>query len=188
MVRHTPKPSGPARSRKKTSTTFLGDQAKPDIDTAFERAETLLRLNPAPRRGAKDPKWQAVLKLGPAIQQEPQRVWSFIRRWGRSDDSDTRMAIATCLLEHLLEHHFASYINRVDRMARSDPNFADTASMCWKFGQSEQPENSAKFDAVIRRATVRARAARGKPSARAMEAALKKMDAALKKMTRHSNR
>ena len=33
----------------------------------------------------------------------------------------------------------------------ADPVFADTFARCWKFGQSEEPANSKRFDRLMRR-------------------------------------
>ena len=59
------------------------------------------------------------------------------------------MAVATCLLEHLLEYHFDHFIARVEDRARADALFATTVSCCWKFGQSEDPKRAARFDRLI---------------------------------------
>jgi uncharacterized protein DUF6869 len=80
------------------------------------------------------------------IETEPEPVWSFARRWACSTDEDVRMAIATSVLEHLLEYHFDTFISRIEEAARIDRRFADTVSHCWKFGQTEDPAGSARFD------------------------------------------
>jgi hypothetical protein len=95
-----------------------------------------------------DPRWQAIIALEEFIPSEPDAVWEFIRTWGVHQEKDLRVAVATCLLEHLLEHHFAVYFPRVEELAFAEPLFADTFLMCWKFGQSEIPANSARFDAL----------------------------------------
>ena len=59
------------------------------------------------------------------------------------------MAISTCVLEHLLEHHFDSFIGRVEDAAREDSLFADTVMSCWKLGQSEEPARAARFDRLL---------------------------------------
>jgi hypothetical protein len=83
-------------------------------------------------------------------------MWSFVLRWGCSEDEDLRMAIATCVLEHLLEHHFDTFISRVEETARANRLFAETVSSCWRFGQSEEPGRAARLDrltASLRRQT-----------------------------------
>jgi hypothetical protein len=70
-------------------------------------------------------------------------------RWGASSDGDLRDAVSTCLLEHLLEFHFDSFIARIEHGARTDAFFADTVCRCWKFGQSEDARRGARFDRLV---------------------------------------
>ena len=93
-------------------------------------------------------RWQAVIRLGDHIQDEPNDVWSVVAVWGCSDNADTRMAIATCVLEHLLEHHFDMVFPLVEELARRDSRFADTVSSVWSFGQTELPDNRKRLDAL----------------------------------------
>ena len=97
---------------------------------------------------AQDPRWQAIIAIADFVQTDPDPVWTFVARWGRHADADLRAAVATCLLEHLLEYHFPLVFPRVEDLVRRDPNFADTFAMCSKFGQSELPENASRFDAL----------------------------------------
>jgi len=57
-----------------------------------------------------------------------------------------RTAVATCLLEHLLGHHFSRFFPRVEEATRSDALLADTFSKCWKFGQATEEGNAKRFD------------------------------------------
>jgi len=57
-----------------------------------------------------------------------------------------RTAISTCLLEHLLESHFKLIFPRVEKLVKSNKNFANTFLMCWKFGQANEEKNSKQFD------------------------------------------
>jgi hypothetical protein len=75
-------------------------------------------------------------------------VWRFIVRWGTHSQEDVRDAVATCLLEHLLEHHFDLIFPRVRELVMSSELFADTFRRCWKFGESELPQNAKEFDAL----------------------------------------
>lgn len=72
------------------------------VDQAIRDAELVLPGEPVAE--GTDPRWQAIIAVGGFIDTAPEPVWSFIRRWGRSPDADLRDAVATCLLEHLLEH------------------------------------------------------------------------------------
>ncbi|MEO7454494.1 MAG: DUF6869 domain-containing protein [Fimbriimonadales bacterium] len=97
-----------------------------------------------------DERWQAIIAVGGFIQAEPEPVWEFIMRWGVNDCSDLRAAIATVLLEHLLEHHFDAYFPHVEKLARNDANFADTLSTCWAFGESKRPSNLTRLKALLK--------------------------------------
>ncbi len=77
-----------------------------------------------------------------------------MNHWGRSLDADLRSAIATCLLEHLLEHHFALIFPRIERAVLESREFADCFSRTWPYGQTEVPANRARFDAL--KASIRA--------------------------------
>jgi hypothetical protein len=135
------------------------------VQEAIAAANALLPGHAAPE-GEIDPRWQAVIAVGEFIEDEPEAVWSFIVRWDSSPDEDLRAAIATCLLEHLLQH-FDRFIPRVEQIARADPLFGDMAASCWKFGQSEEPERSARFDRLVRsihRSAARVRSSATKPA------------------------
>jgi hypothetical protein len=125
------------------------------VQEAIKAAESLLPGVEA-AEGEIDPRWQAMIVVGEFVETEPEAVWSFVEQWGSSPDEDLRAAVATCLLEHLLEHHFDRFISRVEQNARKDRLFADMVARCWKYGQAEEPARAARFDrlrASIRRAT-----------------------------------
>jgi hypothetical protein len=109
-------------------------------------ADSILPGTPAPD-GEQDPRWSAIIAIGDHIASGPGPIWEFVARWGTHPQDDLRMAIATCLLEHLLQYHFDLVFPRVRALAEANALFADTFSQCWKFGQSKLPENSRKFDA-----------------------------------------
>jgi len=115
------------------------------VQEAMEQAEALLPGSAAPE-GEIDPRWQAIIAVGEFIESDPDPVWSFALRWGSSEDEDLRAAIATCLLEHLLEQHFDRFISRVEQAAHSDERFARTVRACWKFGQCEDRSRAARLD------------------------------------------
>lgn len=75
---------------------------------------------------------------------------AFALRWGQSVDADLRGAISTCLLDHLLEHHFDAFIERVELESGRSRLFALTVCGCWKFGETKTRERSARFDRLVR--------------------------------------
>jgi hypothetical protein len=116
-----------------------------NVSQAIKKAERILPGVALPNGGI-DPRWQAIMKVGEFIESHPEEVWQFTARWGKSRNSDLRAAVATCLLEHILEYHFAEFFPRTNELAQKSSLFADTFSLCAKFGQSELPENAKLFD------------------------------------------
>ena len=98
-------------------------------------AELLLPGRAAADRDV-DPRWQAIIAVSEFIPTDPEQVWAFAAKWGLSEDPDLRAAIATCVVEHLLEHHFDLLFPRVEALARKDHRFADTLRLCSDFGKS----------------------------------------------------
>jgi len=121
------------------------------VSAAIRAAEKLLPGRPAPD-GANDPRWQAIIAVSEFIEGEPEPVWEFAKRWGSHEQEDVRAAIATCILEHLLEHHFDMLFPRIATAAREDARFMDTLQQCERFGQSLIPKNARRLDRLIREA------------------------------------
>jgi hypothetical protein len=119
------------------------------VHEVIRNANALLPGEPADE--GPDPRWQAIIAVGEYIESDPEAVWSFIRRWGGHPQEDLRAAVATCLLEHLLEYHFAAYFPQVERAALADALFADTLLRCSQFGQAEEPDNARRFAALRQR-------------------------------------
>lgn len=78
-------------------------------------------------------RWQAAIVIGEFIDECPEDVWRVVERYGRSEDGDIRAAVATVLLEHLLEHHSKTYRLRARALAKRCSLFAKTFGMCWSF-------------------------------------------------------
>ena len=49
-------------------------------------------------------RWQAAIALGELAQSAPDRIWPLVLKHGSRRHADVRMAIATCVLEHILEY------------------------------------------------------------------------------------
>ena len=121
------------------------DDARESPHRKISHASSLLPGIPAT---GQDARWQAVIRIGEYTESHPEDVWQFVARWGTHEQDDVREAIATCLLEHLLEHHFDLIFPRVLEFTRENEMFADTFCRCWKFGESEDPANARRFDAL----------------------------------------
>ena len=125
------------------------------VHEAIASAEALLPGIAAPE-GQVDPRWQAIISVGEFVETEPEAVWSFIARWGASRDSDLRMAVATCLLEHLLESHFDDFIDRVEDASAHSQDFGETVASCWTFGQLNEPVRAERVARLLTRIRNRA--------------------------------
>ena len=115
-----------------------------NVFQAIRKAERLLPGKVAPD-GQSDPRWQAILRVEDHIEQHPEEVWRFTRKWGAHANADLRTAVATCLLEHLLAYHFSRIFPLVSEASRQSARFADTLGRCWEFGQTRRPRNSKSF-------------------------------------------
>src|SRR6267143_4887931 len=105
------------------------------VQDAIERANAILPGHPAPE-GQRDWRWQCIIDLGEYVESNPEEVWAFVAHWGGHRDEDLRSAIATCLLEHLLEHHFDTYLPEVEQAATADRLFASMVQVCCQFAQA----------------------------------------------------
>ena len=76
-------------------------------------------------------RWQAAIIVGESIESDPGAVWNVVERFGDSVDEDMRAAIATILLEHLLEHDFDTYLNKLKfEVDKGRHRFLDTLELC----------------------------------------------------------
>jgi len=116
------------------------------VSEAIHGAEVLLPGDPVAE--GEDPRWQAIIRVSEYIESDPEPVWEFIRCWGSHPQEDLQAAIATCLLEHLLEYHFTAYFPRVKQAVLADSTFASTFQLCSQFGQAEQAGNNERFVAL----------------------------------------
>jgi hypothetical protein len=91
--------------------------------------------------------WQAAIAIGQFSETYPEAIWPLVEKWGSSADQGTRSAIATCVLEHVLEAHFQPFFTRIATLVNARNAFiADTFCQCWKLGQATEGNNSVKFD------------------------------------------
>jgi hypothetical protein len=119
-----------------------------DVHQAIAAAEAVLPGRAAPD-GEEDPRWQAMIAIAEFLAADPEPICAFVLRWGSYPDADLQSAVASCLLEHLLELHFAEFFPEIEAHVRRDAVFAETFARCWKFGQADEAPNSARFDALL---------------------------------------
>lgn len=113
------------------------------------RKPTLQESDLALARGDEASVWKAAEALGEYAEANPEMIWPLVVKHGSSDNAEVRAAIATCVLEHILECHFERYFPMVEAIVRNGNRcFAETFLTCWKFGQSEEPGRSKRWDAL----------------------------------------
>ena len=102
--------------------------------------------------GGKQDEWwyQSLFRVADHIPELPLQVWAFTAKWGCHDDREIRIAVAVCVLEHLLELHFDRCLPLVADLALTNSHFADTFLGCSQFGQAELPHNQTKWDNLSR--------------------------------------
>jgi hypothetical protein len=121
---------------------------------AIAAAEAILPGRAAPD-GEVDPRWQAMIAIAEFVADDPDPICAFVLRWGSYADADLQSAVASCLLERLLEFHFERVFPEIEAHARRDRVFADTFSRCWKYGQADEAPHAARFDALLELVTGR---------------------------------
>jgi uncharacterized protein (DUF433 family) len=123
--------------------------AEANVHDAIQAAEALLPGRPAPD-GESDPRWQAIMKIEDFVETEPETIWPFVLKWGSlPNEEDLSAAIATLLLERLLQFHFDLIFPRVEAATRSNVWFARTFSKSWKLGQAEETARAEKYDKLL---------------------------------------
>ena len=116
---------------------------------AIRNAERVLARKVAPE-GHSGPRWQAIMRIEDHIEQHPEEVWRFTRRWATHPNADLRTAVATCLLEDLLKYHFLRIFPLVSEASRQSSRFADTLSRCWALGEARKPQNMKRLRALVK--------------------------------------
>ena len=123
--------------------------AEANVHYAIQAAEALLPGRPA-TDGEEDPRWQAIMKIEDFVETEPETIWPFVLKWGSlPNEEDLSAAIATLLLERLLQFHFDLIFPRVEAATRSNVWFARTFSKSWKLGQAEETARAEKYDKLL---------------------------------------
>jgi hypothetical protein len=127
------------------------------VEEAIAAADAILPGVAAPD-GETDPRWQAIIAVAEFVETDPEACVVVRASLGSHADEDLQTAIGTCVLEHLLQHHFDRYISKMEQAALADRSFAGAVATCWKFGQSEtSATRSARFDRLMALAQQRSR-------------------------------
>lgn len=113
----------------------------------IRRTERILPGRPAPN-GECDDRWQAIMQIEDYVQEFPEPIWEFTRKWGKHPQKDLRTAVAVLLLERLLQCHFQLICPRVCTEVKKSKRFTDTLRQCYWLGQAALPANARKLDRI----------------------------------------
>lgn len=112
----------------------------------------LSALNHQLQIGSESERWAAAAELGEYVYEHPAEVWPLVLRHGSSEVEDMRSAIATNVLEHILEHHFDKFFPLLEQeILKGNENLRATLRLCWKFGQSLDPARARRWEALSAR-------------------------------------
>ena len=111
---------------------------------------------PLARKLVQDPddhcRWQALLVIAEFAEEAPEAVWEIVLKQGSAANAEQRSAVATALLERLLEHHYDAYIDRMkSEIEQGNRNLTDTLRRCWMFGGAKR--HSREVDRLLRSAS-----------------------------------
>jgi uncharacterized protein DUF6869 len=112
----------------------------PDQQTDASRKEAIglaqdwARYQRLPNREReKGPYFQAMVRLGELVHDDPESAWLVILEIPRLDASDMILAnVAAGPVEDLLVEHGNAFIERVEATAKSDPVFRKMLGAVWK--------------------------------------------------------
>lgn len=94
--------------------------------------------------------WNAAEIMGEYAEHHPSAIWCLTLIHASSADTEVRQAIATCVLEHILEYHFDTFFDLIENAIQGgDERLRDTLKICWKFGQADLPKNRNRWDRLI---------------------------------------
>lgn len=97
-------------------------------------------------------RWAAAAELGEYVIDHPDDIWPIVLRLASSEIEDVRQAVATNVLEHLLEHHFEKFFPLIESEIKGgNQHLRDSLKLCWKFGQSLDASRSDRWDSLLRK-------------------------------------
>lgn len=114
--------------------------------------EDLQGLERRVEAGDDSDRWAAAAQLSEYVADHPDRIWPMVLRLASSQKDDVRQAVATNVLEHILEHHFDKFFPLIEAdVQRGNENLRDSLRLCWKFGQSLDRSRSKRWDRLVER-------------------------------------
>ena len=93
--------------------------------------------------------WQIAADSWDDATERPDDAWPHMIEALAVADDDSIGAIATCILEHILEHDF-SYFDRVEQeIATGNIKMRRAFLLCSRFGHSKLPESEQRWNKLV---------------------------------------
>jgi hypothetical protein len=95
--------------------------------------------------------WSACAVLSYFVDRFPGQLFELIRAVVTGSSDDQRTALATCLLEHLLERNFDEIVKSIaeERNAQLRFDLADVLSRCWPCGEAKRSAKWQKLETLL---------------------------------------
>lgn len=95
---------------------------------------------------------KAAVDLAEHAENFPELVWPLVVKYGSSKDGNLRVAIATCVLDRVLQFHFDEYFPKAEELVlEGNPEFREALNCCWKYGLSEDELNASRWEKLLKR-------------------------------------
>jgi hypothetical protein len=107
-------------------------------------------VNLIKRKEPSDEIWQEAIRLAEYLDREPDRVFAIaMKALSIAREADTLDALATCIIEHILERNF-SYFDHIEKeINRGNGRMIYALAMCRKFGESRNDVNAQRWEDLL---------------------------------------
>jgi hypothetical protein len=117
-------------------------------DEVLDTARTA-ELIEAARANRHDDVWRLAADLSDVAISRPSEIWlAFLEALDFADD-ESRMALATNLLEHMVQEDFTFFDRIESEIKGGNRRLALALTSCWKFGAANEPENAKRWDELV---------------------------------------
>jgi len=89
----------------------------------WSTSDRVLEIDAGLRSDVESERWSAAEAGGRLLASRSRAVWNLVVTHGVSANEDVRAAVATCMLEHLLEERFDEFFPLLEAEIRSGKSF-----------------------------------------------------------------
>jgi len=77
-------------------------------------------------------------------------LWPLVVKWGSVRNTDIRIGVGVCVLEHILEQNFTEYFGRAQHLIETgNHRFGYTLAYAGRLGQAKEPQNIEEYNAFF---------------------------------------